>query len=45
MIDTIYQNGIAGPHPMEQAAIREVIDVVLLRKSIWYSKKKSRLFS
>lgn len=43
MIDTIYQNGIAGPHPMEQAAIREVIDVILLRKSIWYSKKEIKV--
>lgn len=28
---------------MEQAAIREVIDVVLLRKSIWYSKKEIKV--
>jgi lichenan operon transcriptional antiterminator len=39
MIDTIYQNGVAGPHPMEQVAIKEVIDVVLLRKPVMYGEK------
>lgn len=43
MIDTIYKNGVAGPHPMEQAAIKEVIDVVLLKKPIVYGDKTVRI--
>jgi lichenan operon transcriptional antiterminator len=43
MIDTIYQSGIAGPHPMEQAAIREIINVILLRKPIVYREKKVKV--
>lgn len=43
MIDTIYQQGVAGPHPMEQAAIKEVIDVILLKKPLIYRNKKVRI--
>jgi lichenan operon transcriptional antiterminator len=43
MIDTIYQHGVAGPHPMEQAAIKEVIDVVLLKKPLTYRDKQIRI--
>ncbi|MDU5509302.1 BglG family transcription antiterminator [Enterococcus gilvus] len=43
MIDTIYQHGVAGPHPMEQAAIKEVIDVVLLKKPLTYRDKQVRI--
>lgn len=43
MIDTIYQQGVAGPHPMEQAAIKEVIDVILLKKPLIYREKKVRI--
>lgn len=43
MIDTIYQQGVAGPHPMEQAAIKEVIDVILLKKPLIYRDKKVRI--
>ncbi|MBO0413505.1 transcription antiterminator [Enterococcus hulanensis] len=43
MIDTIYQHGIAGPHPMEQAAVKEVIDVILLKKPLSYREKQVRV--
>lgn len=43
MIDTIYQQGVAGPHPMEQAAIREVIDVILLKKPLPYGDKQVKI--
>lgn len=43
MIDTIYQQGVAGPHPMEQAAIKEVIDVILLKKPLIYQEKQVRI--
>lgn len=43
MIDTIYQQGVAGPHPMEQAAIKEVIDVILLKKPLIYREKQVRI--
>ncbi|MGG5372506.1 BglG family transcription antiterminator [Enterococcus sp. AZ196] len=43
MIDTIYQQGIAGPHPMEQAAVKEVIDVILLKKPLSYREKQVRV--
>ena len=43
MIDTIYQHGVAGPHPMEQAAIKEVIDVILLKKPLIYREKQVRI--
>ena len=43
LIDTIYQHGIAGPHPMEQAAIKEVIDVILLKKPLTYREKQVRV--
>ncbi|MBM7710989.1 BglG family transcription antiterminator [Enterococcus xiangfangensis] len=43
MIDTIYQQGVAGPHPMEQAAIREVIDVILLKKPLLYGDKQVKI--
>ena len=43
MIDTIYQHGIAGPHPMEQAAVKEVIDVILLKKPLYYREKQVRV--
>lgn len=43
MIDTIYQHGIAGPHPMEQAAVNEVIDVILLKKPLSYREKQVRV--
>lgn len=43
MIDTIYQHGIAGPHPMEQAAVKEVIDVILLKKPLNYREKQVRV--
>lgn len=43
LIDTIYQHGIAGPHPMEQAAIKEVIDVILLKRPLTYREKQVRV--
>lgn len=43
MIDTIYQQGVAGPHPMEQAAIKEVIDVILLKKPLLYGDKQVKI--
>ena len=43
MIDTIYQHGVAGPHPMEQAAIKEVIDVILLKRPLIYREKQVRI--
>ncbi|MBL1229179.1 BglG family transcription antiterminator [Enterococcus sp. BWB1-3] len=43
LLDTIYQNGIAGPHPMEARALKECIDVILLRPGLTYRKKPVRL--
>lgn len=43
MIDTIYQHGVAGPHPMEQAAIKEVIDVIIVKKPLTYRGKQVRI--
>lgn len=43
MIDTIYQQGIAGPHPMEQMAVKEVIDVILLKTPLLYREKQVRV--
>ena len=43
MIDTIYQQGVAGPHPMEQAAIMEVSEVMLLKKPLIYREKQGRI--
>lgn len=40
LLDTIYQQGIAGPHPMEQAADKEVVDVILLKKPLSYQEKQ-----
>ncbi|STD70225.1 lichenan operon transcriptional antiterminator [Enterococcus malodoratus] len=43
MIDTIYQQGVAGPHPMEQMAVKEVIDVILLKKPLMYRDKQVKI--
>ncbi|WP_407857344.1 BglG family transcription antiterminator [Enterococcus hailinensis] len=43
MIDTIYQQGVAGPHPMEQVAINETIDVVILNKPLSYNNKEVKI--
>ncbi|MGO3610360.1 MAG: BglG family transcription antiterminator [Enterococcus sp.] len=43
LMDTIYQKGVAGPHPMEQGAIKEVIDVVVLKKPLDYANKPVKI--
>ncbi|MBP1046199.1 BglG family transcription antiterminator [Enterococcus sp. BWM-S5] len=43
LVDTIYQNGVAGPHPMEAKAIREGIDVVILRPPTVFKEKQVKL--
>ncbi|MBL1227319.1 BglG family transcription antiterminator [Enterococcus sp. BWR-S5] len=43
LVDTIYQNGIAGPHPMEARAVREGIDVILLRPAATFKEKQIKL--
>ncbi len=43
LIDTIYRQGIAGPHPMEPSAKKEVISVVFFKAKTFYQKKEVRL--
>lgn len=43
LVDTVYQNGIAGPHPMEAKAIKEGIDVILLRPAANFKGKQVKL--
>ena len=43
LIDTIYKNGVAGPHPMESRAIKECVDVVLLHTPIRFKEKEVKL--
>lgn len=38
-ISTVYDAGIAGPHPMTNVANKEVIDVTILKKPIEYQNK------
>lgn len=42
-INTVYERGIAGPHPMSSFANQERIDVTLIRESILYAGKQVRL--
>lgn len=44
MIDTIYRNGVGGPHPMEAMAIHEGIAVRLFRPNQQYQGKPVRIF-
>ncbi|MHC5227780.1 BglG family transcription antiterminator [Enterococcus sp. LJL99] len=43
LIDTIYRQGISGPHPMEQVAKKEVISVLLPTKKMMYQEKRVRI--
>ncbi|MGC6769458.1 BglG family transcription antiterminator [Enterococcus sp. LJL128] len=43
LVDTIYHNGIAGPHPMEAKAIHECIDVIIVRPAAAFKNKQIRL--
>ncbi|WP_086350624.1 BglG family transcription antiterminator [Candidatus Enterococcus clewellii] len=43
LVDTVYQNGIAGPHPMEARAIKEGIDVIMLRPAAHFRGKQIKL--
>ncbi|MGM0240176.1 BglG family transcription antiterminator [Enterococcus sp. AZ103] len=43
LIDTIYQKGIAGPHPMEQGAIKEIINLILLKNPLNYHDKEVKI--
>ena len=36
---TIYKNGVAGPHPMRMSAIRNCINVTLLKKPILFENR------
>ena len=38
-ISTVYDSGIAGPHPMKNVAKQEVIDVTILKNPIEYNNK------
>lgn len=40
---TIYQNSIAGPHPIQMGARKECIDVIILKQPAYYMDKKVRL--
>ncbi|KAF6617347.1 lichenan operon transcriptional antiterminator [Paenibacillus jamilae] len=40
---TIYKNGVAGPHPMRMSAIRDCINVTLLKKPVIYEGKSVQL--
>lgn len=42
-ISTVYDAGIAGPHPMTNVAKQEVIDVTILRNPIEYQNKKIQI--
>lgn len=42
-ISTIYDAGIAGPHPMVNVAKQEVIDVTILSKPVIYQNKKVQI--
>ncbi|MGX7149972.1 BglG family transcription antiterminator [Enterococcus ureasiticus] len=43
MIDTIYHQGISGPHPMEQVAEKEVISVLIPTEKMIYNRKSVRI--
>lgn len=40
---TIYKNGIAGPHPMRMSAIRDCINVTVLKKQLLHDGKPVQL--
>lgn len=40
---TIYGQGIAGPHGIEMGAIKECLDVIILKQSLIYQDKKVKL--
>lgn len=40
LISTIYQNGVAGPHPMESKAIQECIAVLIFKPTLIREKVK-----
>ncbi|KRK99603.1 transcription antiterminator [Companilactobacillus futsaii] len=42
-ISTVYEDGIAGPHPMNNVANQEVIDVTILKKPIRYKNKEVQI--
>lgn len=42
-ISTVYDAGIAGPHPMTNVANQEVIDVTILEKPIEYQNKQVQI--
>lgn len=42
-ISTVYDAGIAGPHPMTNVANKEIIDVTILKKPIKYQNKKVQI--
>ncbi len=42
-MNTIYQNGVAGPHGIEMGAKIECISVILLEQPIFYLQKKVQL--
>ena len=43
LIDTVYRQGISGPHPMEQVAKREIISVLIPTKKMIYKEKRVRI--
>ncbi|MMZ64558.1 Phosphoenolpyruvate-dependent sugar phosphotransferase system, EIIA 2 [compost metagenome] len=40
---TIYKNGVAGPHPMRMGAIKDCINVTVLKRPILYEGKPVQL--
>lgn len=42
-ISTVYESGIAGPHPMNNVATEEVIDVTILKNPIKYMGKEVQI--
>lgn len=44
LIDTVYQMGVAGPHPMESKAIKECIDVIICRDCVFKEKPVKLIF-
>ncbi|KRM15781.1 hypothetical protein FD31_GL000879 [Companilactobacillus nantensis DSM 16982] len=42
-ISTVYDAGIAGPHPMTNVANQEIIDVTILKEPIEYQNKKVQI--
>jgi Transcriptional antiterminator len=43
LVNTIYQQGIAGPHAMEARALVEGIDVILVKPTMTYQEKSVQL--